>query len=69
MRSKLITIICALTFSGAVTAAYFQYENHAHTEFNAPLLGHSGGLDANGGHNCSEKSKQKGLCTGYHKHR
>ncbi|MFD2118035.1 stalk domain-containing protein [Paenibacillus yanchengensis] len=30
---------------------------------------HSGRLDANGGHNCSEKSKQKGLCTGYHYHR
>lgn len=32
-------------------------------------LAHPGRLDANGGHNCSEKSKQKGLCTGYHYHR
>lgn len=31
-------------------------------------LAHSGRTDANGGHNCSEKSKQKGLCTGYHYH-
>ncbi|MCR8656717.1 copper amine oxidase N-terminal domain-containing protein [Paenibacillus endoradicis] len=29
---------------------------------------HSGRTDANGGHNCSEKSKSKGLCTGYHYH-
>ncbi|MGI2296985.1 stalk domain-containing protein [Paenibacillus sp. GXUN7292] len=29
---------------------------------------HSGRTDANGGHNCSEKSKAKGLCTGYHYH-
>ena len=69
MRTKLIAIISALAFSGAVTAAYTQYENHTHTEFNAPMLWHGGGLDANGGHNCGEKSKQSGLCTGYHKHR
>ncbi|WP_055108560.1 copper amine oxidase N-terminal domain-containing protein [Paenibacillus ihumii] len=31
-------------------------------------LAHPGRTDANGGHNCSEKSKQKGLCTGYHYH-
>ncbi|BFH64770.1 MULTISPECIES: YHYH domain-containing protein [Paenibacillus] len=30
---------------------------------------HSGRLDKNGGHNCSAKSKQKGLCTGYHYHK
>ena len=30
---------------------------------------HSGRTDANGGHNCSEKSKKKGLCTGYHYHK
>ncbi len=29
---------------------------------------HPGRLDSNGGHNCSEKSKAKGLCTGYHYH-
>lgn len=29
---------------------------------------HSGRTDANGGHNCSAKSKAKGLCTGYHYH-
>ena len=29
---------------------------------------HSGRLDKKGGHNCSQKSKEKGLCTGYHYH-
>ncbi|OAH53851.1 hypothetical protein AWH48_11300 [Domibacillus aminovorans] len=29
---------------------------------------HSGGTDSSGGHNCSEKSQAKGLCTGYHYH-
>lgn len=29
---------------------------------------HSGRTDSNGGHNCSEKSQAKGLCTGYHYH-
>ena len=30
---------------------------------------HSGRTDSNGGHNCSEQSKRKGLCYGYHYHR
>lgn len=29
---------------------------------------HSGRTDSSGGHNCSEKSIAKGLCTGYHYH-
>ena len=29
---------------------------------------HSGRTDANGGHNCSDSSKRKGLCYGYHYH-
>lgn len=29
---------------------------------------HSGRTDASGGHNCSQKSINKGLCTGYHNH-
>ena len=32
-------------------------------------ISHGGGLDKKGGHNCSAKSKKKGLCTGYHYHR
>jgi hypothetical protein len=31
-------------------------------------FGHSGRTDSNGGHNCSQKSKEKGLCSGYHYH-
>lgn len=31
--------------------------------------GHGGRLDKKGGHNCSKKSKEKGLCSGYHYHR
>lgn len=34
----------------------------------APSFGHSGRTDSNGGHNCSQKSIDKGLCTGYHYH-
>ena len=30
---------------------------------------HSGRTDSYGGHNCSDQSKRKGLCTGYHYHR
>lgn len=29
---------------------------------------HSGRTDSSGGHNCSQKSINKGLCTGYHSH-
>lgn len=29
---------------------------------------HSGRTDSSGGHNCSDASKKKGLCTGYHYH-
>jgi hypothetical protein len=30
---------------------------------------HPGRTDSNGGHKCSQKSKDKGLCTGYHYHK
>ncbi|MBU8919299.1 YHYH domain-containing protein [Bacillus sp. FJAT-29953] len=36
--------------------------------FGSFVSAHSGRTDSNGGHNCSEKSKAKGLCTGYHYH-
>ena len=29
---------------------------------------HSGRTDSSGGHNCSARSRAKGLCTGYHYH-
>jgi hypothetical protein len=34
----------------------------------APSFSHSGRTDSSGGHNCSQKSQDKGLCTGYHYH-
>jgi hypothetical protein len=36
--------------------------------FGTVSFAHSGRTDSSGGHNCSEKSKAKGLCTGYHSH-
>ena len=35
---------------------------------NTISFAHSGRTDSSGGHNCSAKSKQKGLCSGYHYH-
>ena len=32
------------------------------------VMAHSGRTDSSGGHNCSQKSKDKGLCSGYHRH-
>lgn len=32
------------------------------------VTAHPGKLDSNGGHNCSDASKKKGLCSGYHYH-
>lgn len=32
------------------------------------VFAHSGRTDSSGGHNCSQKSKNKGLCYGYHNH-
>ena len=36
--------------------------------FSSMAYAHSGRTDSSGGHNCSEKSQAKGLCTGYHYH-
>lgn len=36
--------------------------------FASITFAHSGRTDSNGGHNCSEKSIAKGLCSGYHYH-
>ncbi|RHW43477.1 YHYH domain-containing protein [Neobacillus notoginsengisoli] len=36
--------------------------------FGTVSFAHSGRTDSRGGHNCSDKSKAKGLCTGYHFH-
>jgi hypothetical protein len=36
--------------------------------FGTIAAAHSGRTDSSGGHNCSDSSKAKGLCTGYHYH-
>ena len=36
--------------------------------FSTMTYAHSGRTDSSGGHNCSQKSINKGLCTGYHYH-
>ncbi|HWO78426.1 MAG TPA: YHYH domain-containing protein [Bacillus sp. (in: firmicutes)] len=36
--------------------------------FSPFVSAHSGRTDSNGGHNCSEKSQAKGLCSSYHYH-
>ncbi|MCM3767802.1 YHYH domain-containing protein [Neobacillus niacini] len=36
--------------------------------FGSFVSAHPGRTDSTGGQNCSEKSKAKGLCTGYHYH-
>ena len=52
IMSKLSKLLLALVFLSLNTLSF----------------GHSGRTDSNGGHNCSQKSKEKGLCTGYHYH-
>lgn len=53
MRKLLVTCIAVALLVGTSSSAF----------------AHSGRTDKNGGHNCSAKSKQKGLCTGYHYHK
>ncbi len=50
MKKVVIVILSLVVLVGVPSSAY----------------AHPGRLDKNGGHNCSAKSKQKGLCTGYH---
>ncbi|MDG0791438.1 YHYH domain-containing protein [Cohnella ginsengisoli] len=52
MKKILVFLIAVVVLIGTSSSAY----------------AHSGRTDKNGGHNCSAKSKQKGLCTGYHYH-
>lgn len=53
MKRKILSAIVALTTLLA---------------FSTNIYAHPGRLDKNGGHNCSEASKAKGLCDGYHYH-
>ncbi|MNT63882.1 hypothetical protein D3C71_1576310 [compost metagenome] len=52
MKKITIFLLAVVVLIGASSSAY----------------AHSGRTDKNGGHNCSAKSIQKGLCKGYHYH-
>ncbi|WHY75698.1 YHYH domain-containing protein [Neobacillus sp. WH10] len=52
MKKSLLAFICFIVLTSLPISAF----------------AHSGRTDAYGGHNCSDKSKAKGLCTGYHYH-
>jgi hypothetical protein len=71
MKSKIMIMITALTIAGAAISATVISTTHTHDESSIELdirNGHSGRTDAYGGHNCSQKSINKGLCSGYHYH-
>lgn len=67
---KLIVLLSVLLLGGAAIATTMINTSHTHDEsFGLDIKnGHSGRTDSNGGHNCSESSKRKGLCSGYHYH-
>ncbi|MCL6603671.1 MAG: YHYH domain-containing protein [Paenibacillus sp.] len=52
MKKLILILIALVVFVGTSSSA----------------MAHSGRTDKKGGHNCSAKSKQKGLCSGYHYH-
>ena len=66
---KYAFLIVGLGLSYLAVATYIEIEDHSHTSANEYLIEHSGRTDAYGGHNCSDASKRKGLCSGYHYHR
>ena len=66
---KYILLVASLCVSSFAVATYVEYATHSHDEENGFVIEHSGRTDKNGGHNCSEASKRKGLCSGYHYHR
>ena len=69
MMIKYALLIVSLGLSALAVATYIEIEEHSHNADNKYVIEHSGGTDSNGGHNCSDKSKRKGLCSGYHYHR
>ena len=69
MKKIGILLCLALLSSGAIAiGSAFVSATHDHSTVSDEVLGHSGRTDSRGGHNCSEASKRKGLCTGYHYH-
>jgi hypothetical protein len=71
MKKKLFVVFIALLTAGASISATLISTSHSHDDSSIELdikNGHSGRTDSSGGHNCSDKSIRKGLCTGYHYH-
>ena len=69
MIVKYSLLIVSPGLSSLAVATYIEFEEHSHNADNKFVIEHSGRTDSNGGHKCSDKSKQKGLCSGYHYHR
>lgn len=63
-----MTIKILLLLAATVASQDVEVATHTHDD-DAARVYHSGRLDKCGGHNCSQKSKDKGLCTGYHYHK
>lgn len=68
MKRTTITLLATNCLTTAATASIAYVAGHTHTSFDQETLSHSGRTDSRGGHNCSAKSKAKGLCSGYHYH-
>jgi len=71
MKVRILLIaLSAILLGGAAVAT--TAINTLHTHEKSIVLdtktGHSGRTDSSGGHNCSDSSKRKGLCSGYHYH-
>jgi len=66
----LLTALSILVLAGGAIATTAINTSHTHDEpFGLDIKNrHSGGTDSNGGHNCSDASIRKGLCSGYHYH-
>ena len=65
MKKAIFTVLISMGVVGAALGVVIEDHNHDDPTVNS----HSGRTDSNGGHNCSAKSQQKGLCSGYHYHR
>lgn len=67
---SLRTVFCLLLGLASLgIVSVVAYEGHQHKDTDPFAIGQSEGLDINDGRNCSDKSRRKDLCTGYHYHR
>ncbi len=71
MKTRILLItLSVLVLAGGAIATTAVNTSHTHDEpFGLDIKnGHSGRTDSSGGHNCSDASVRKGLCSGYHYH-